>query len=359
MIDVIKQWYQRYFTDPQAVILAVILLVGFIVVYFMGHMLLPLLASVVLAYLLEGLIRPLQNKGVSRGLAVGLVFTLFIALMAFIVFGLLPLLSYQVVSLAQQLPDMVTRWQEELMLLPQKYPEYITEMQLFEFLNSFNADIKSWGQKVLSVSLSSIPVLITFVVYAFLVPVLVFFLLKDKEAMIGALLRYLPKERRLADQVWGEMDRQIGNYVRGKFVEVLITGLVTYALFAYFGLAYAPLLAALVGLSVVVPYVGVVVVTVPVALIAYFQFGFSPEFAYLMLGHGIIQALDGVVLVPLLFSEAVNLHPVSIIVAVLVFGGLWGFWGVFFAIPLATLVKAVINAWPKENPPDDHSIVQV
>ena len=51
-------------------------------------------------------------------------------------------------------------------------------------------------------------------------------------------------------------------------------------------------------------------------------------------------------LVPLLFSEAVNLHPVAIILAVLFFGGIWGLWGVFFAIPLATLIKAIINAWP-------------
>jgi putative permease len=63
----------------------------------------------------------------------------------------------------------------------------------------------------------------------------------------------------------------------------------------------------------------------------------------------VIQALDGNVLVPLLFSEVVNLHPVAIIVAILVFGGLWGFWGVFFAIPLATLVNAVITAWPRRE----------
>jgi putative permease len=59
-----------------------------------------------------------------------------------------------------------------------------------------------------------------------------------------------------------------------------------------------------------------------------------------------IQALDGNVLVPLLFSEAVNLHPIAIIVAVLFFGGIWGVWGVFFAIPLATLISAVVTAWP-------------
>jgi len=64
--------------------------------------------------------------------------------------------------------------------------------------------------------------------------------------------------------------------------------------------------------------------------------------------YGIIQALDGNLLVPLLFSEAVNLHPVAIIIAIIFFGGMWGLWGVFFAIPLATLVKAVLNAWPEE-----------
>ena len=94
---------------------------------------------------------------------------------------------------------------------------------------------------------------------------------------------------------------------------------------------------------------GAVVVTVPVTLIALFQWGWGDQFIYLMTVYAIIQALDGNVLVPLLFSEAVNLHPVAIICAVLLFGGLWGFWGVFFAIPLATLVKAVLDAWPRQS----------
>jgi putative permease len=71
------------------------------------------------------------------------------------------------------------------------------------------------------------------------------------------------------------------------------------------------------------------------------------DFLYIVIAYSIIQALDGIVLVPVLFSEAVNLHPIAIIVAILFFGGLWGFWGVFFAIPLATVVKAVLTAWPK------------
>jgi putative permease len=190
-------------------------------------------------------------------------------------------------------------------------------------------------------------VLIALVIYLILVPLLVFFFLKDKGPILGWLQRYLPKESGLATKVWHEMDHQIGNYVRGKFTEIFIVGGVTYIVFVAMGINYAMLLSVLVGLSVIVPYIGAAVVTIPVAMIGYFQFGWGADFAYIMLAYGIIQALDGNVLVPLLFSEAVNLHPIAIIVAVLVFGGLWGIWGVFFAIPLATLVKAVLNAWPR------------
>ena len=95
---------------------------------------------------------------------------------------------------------------------------------------------------------------------------------------------------------------------------------------------------------------GAVLVTLPVAMVGFFQWGLSSEFYYLCVVYLVIQAVDGNVLVPLLFSEAVNLHPVAIIMAILFFGGIWGLWGVFFAIPLATLIKAIINAWPRPRP---------
>ena len=191
--------------------------------------------------------------------------------------------------------------------------------------------------------------MITLLVYLILVPLLVFFLLKDEAKIVAWLTSFLPQERPILRKVWAEMDDQIGNYVRGKIYEIFIVGGVTYVAFALLGLSYAPLLGVLVGLSVIVPYIGAAVVTLPVALVGYFQFGWSTDFGWLMVVYTVIQALDGNLLVPLLFSEAVNLHPVAIIVAVLVFGGLWGFWGVFFAIPLATLVKSLISVWPRVN----------
>ena len=99
-------------------------------------------------------------------------------------------------------------------------------------------------------------------------------------------------------RIWHEMDMQLANYVRGKGIEILIVGAVSIVAFSLFGLGYALLLGFLVGLSVVIPYVGAVVVTVPVAVVAWFQWGWTPMFGYLMLAYLVIQILDGNVLVP-------------------------------------------------------------
>ena len=105
-----------------------------------------------------------------------------------------------------------------------------------------------------------------------------------------------------------------------------------------------------------IPYIGAFVVKLTVAGVAIFQWGLQPEFYWVLIAYGVIQFLDGNLLVPLLFSDAVNLHPVAIIAAILLFGGLWGFWGVFFAIPLATLVQAILSAWPRHDPEPDEPL---
>lgn len=345
-MNLIKEWYRRYFTDPQAVVLAVLLLIGFSVVLFMGRMLAPVLASLVIAYLLEGIVHLLEARGARRTRVVILVFLTFMAFILFLLLGVTPLLWGQSLELIRELPNYLSRGQEALLQVPVHYP-VISEQQINELMALMQREITQQGQRILSLSISSIPGVITVLVYLILVPLLVFFFLKDKALIVHWVTGFLPAERSLSTEVWREVDVQLGNYVRGKFWEILIVGGTTFVVFSLLGIKYAILLSALVGLSVVVPYIGAAVVTVPVALVAWFQWGWGGEFAWLMVAYGIIQGLDGNVLVPLLFSEVVNLHPVAIIVAVLVFGGLWGFWGVFFAIPLATLVSAIIVAWPR------------
>jgi putative permease len=260
-----------------------------------------------------------------------------------------PIVTRQLTQLVQQLPDYIAQGQTLLKQLPQNYPQLVSEEQVSGIINQAGQEIARIGQQALSWSLASLASLVTLVVYLVLLPVLVFFFLKDKDLMLNWVTGYLPKERSLVNQVWGEAEAQIANYVRGKVSEIFIVGSVTYITFIILGLQYSALLATLVGFSVLIPYVGAAVVTLPIALIAYFQFGWSWEFSQIMIAYAVIQALDGNLLVPLLFSEVVNLHPVAIILAILFFGGLWGFWGIFFAIPLATLVQAVLRSWPRHS----------
>jgi len=353
MLEVFKNWYQRNFSNPQAVILAVLLVFGLLTVVYMGEMLAPILIAITIAYMLEAIVALLERYKIPRLGAVIIVCMIFLLLLLFLILLMIPVLSQQVTQLLQELPNQLDKGQRIILRLPELYPEIFSESQVSDIVTDLRKQITTMGQAFLSFSLSSIPIFFAVVIYCILVPLLVFFFLKDKELIVNWLKKYLPKERGLAAQVWQEMDLQIGNYVRGKITEIIIVGTVSYLTFLIMGLNYAMLLGVLVGMSVIIPFIGAAAVTVPVAMIAYFQWGWGAEFAWLILAYGIIQALDGNVLVPLLFSEAVNLHPVAIIVAVIVFGGVWGLWGVFFAIPLATLVKAVLNAWPSLQPATD------
>jgi putative permease len=350
-MNAILAWIRRQLADPQIVALALIVLLLALAVWMFGSMLAPLLASLVIAYLLDGVATRLRGHGVPHMVAVLLVFMLFLAVLLACFFWLLPLLTRQMGQLFQQVPFMVAEVQKALLQLPSKYPAVVSEQQVREVLSALSSEVLGFGQRLLSYSVASLMTLFSILIYLVLVPILVFFLLKDKGKIIAWGAGFLPRDRHLTHAVWTEVDRQIGNYVQGKIVEILIVGVVTWVAFRYLGLQYAVLLAALTGVSVLIPYVGATVVTLPVALVAYFQFGLTPLFYYVLLAYAVIQFLDGNVLVPLLFSEVVDLHPVAIIAAILLFGGLWGFWGVFFAIPLATVIQAILQAWPREAPP--------
>ncbi|MFM5698961.1 AI-2E family transporter [Aeromonas veronii] len=349
MLEVLKRWYQTRFSDPDAVTLFLLLVFCFTIIWLFGDLLAPLLVALVMAYLLEWPVARLQKAGLSRTLATSVILILFIAVAVASLLGLIPTLVSQGINLAKEAPAMLTHAQDYVRTLPDKYPELIDVSLVETVIDNIRQRILSGGEHLVSASLSSLVNVVAIMIYLILVPLMVFFMLKDKRVLIGSLRRFLPRNRTLVNRVWVEMNNQIINYIRGKVIEILIVGIATYVPFALMGLRYSVLLAVAVGFSVLIPYIGAAVVTVPVAMVALFQWGLTPEFAWLMVAYLVIQALDGNLLVPVLFSEAVNLHPVAIIIAVLVFGGLWGFWGVFFAIPLATLVKAVINAWPKRE----------
>ena len=349
MFNIVRSWVDRYFSDEQALVMLALLLVSFAVILAWGDILAPVIAAVIIAFILQGPVAFFRDKGLPKIPSVVLVFGLFLSVIFALFFAILPLVYSQAESLLKDFPRIVTTLQTYGEELRQRFPGLISGEEVaivYQQISEGSAQIVQWA---FSNSLASLPVLVSVMIYMIVVPLLVFFFLKDRDTILESVVNALPSNNGLITRVSSEMNDQFANYLRGKAVEIVVVGVATYIGFVVFGLNYSALLALLVGLSVVIPYIGAVVVTIPVVAIALFQFGPETQFYYVIGVYMVIQALDGNVLVPLLFSEAVNLHPILIIVAVLFFGGVWGFWGVFFAIPLATLVKAVITAWPRVN----------
>jgi putative permease len=354
MQRVFRQLIHRYFSDEEAVILALLLLTCGLTIYWFGQILIPIIASLIITFILSPLVDRLVAFKIPYLMSVVLVMLAFVGLLLLALFGLLPLLIRQMTNLVSEIPRMYRMVMEQMQLLPEKFPELISDQnvsQWLEYMNSseMSQQIADMAGQLVSLSLSTLPNLLSFIVFLVIVPILVFFMLKDRRELWAKTVDMLPKRRRMLTEIGLEMNDQFANYLRGKVTEILIVGTVSFVVFKVLGLNYAALLGLIVGLSVLIPYIGALAVTIPVAAIALFQWGWGPEFYTVVLAYTVIQALDGNVLVPLLFSEAVNLSPTAIIIAVLVFGGVWGFWGVFFAIPLATLSKAIYNAWPKHS----------
>jgi putative permease len=349
MLEMLRWWYQSHFSNPQSTALAMLLLMGFGALYFFSGLLAPVLVTLVLAYLLEWPIGLLQRLSITRGLAVPLVLLLFFGLLL-ILLGLLPNLWQQGLYLIQDLPNMLSSFHDFVLSRP--YYSTLVDTGIIDTLTTqLHTKLLLWGTSIVKHSMSSLISLMKLAIYLILVPLMLFFVLKDKQSLLETAKKLLPDHQSLTGQVWQLMDQQIRRYIGGKVLEMLMVTLVTYGLFAFFQLRYALLLAIPVGLSVLIPYAGALLATLPVAIVALFQWGLTPHFCYFIALYALIQGLDANLLVPILFSETLNLHPLVIILATLLFGSLWGFWGLFFAIPLATLLKTVFTVWPTIGAP--------
>ncbi|MDF7669671.1 AI-2E family transporter [Orbaceae bacterium ESL0721] len=349
MYKLFMTWYNRRLSNPHVISLLVVIILLFLTIYFFNKILLPILIAIVLSYLLDTPVNFLNRKGIPRTLSVILVLLVFVMVVLVGIMILLPIIWQQGISLIKNIPNMLNFINDMLLALPKRYPELIHVGFFDSIIQSVKDKVVETGNSLLQFSIVSLFSLISIIVNAVLIPVMMFFLLKDKTKILRYCSAILPKNRTILNKVAQEMDLQISNYIVGNVLHIIILTATTYLLFWYFGLDYGLLLAVLVGISVLIPYVGIIIATIPVILIALFQWGLHSEFTYLILFYAVIQMLDGNLLVPLIYSEKLNLPPLVIMLAVIIFGGLWGFWGVFFAIPLATLVKAVINAWPKSD----------
>lgn len=348
MFKFFKEWYNTHLTDPSQVALALIILLISIVTYILLATVVPILVAIILSYMLEGLVGTIGNKyNLNRNTIVMAVYFSFIALSLLILLLLIPIMLEQITLFIKSLPSILEKGKELLQGHTSENSDLIDETQLTNIFASINAEISSIGKSVISYSLSSASSILETIVYILIVPILIFFLLYDKSKIKSWFKKFFPEKLDLSKKAYKELDIKIGNYIRCKFIEIIIVWVASTLLFALLGLNYALLLGFLCGISVIIPYVGAIVVTVPIIFVAFFQWGTSSIFWYVLIIHILIQVIDGNVIVPILFSDAVNLHPIAILISILFFGTIWGLWGVFFAIPLAVLFNTLLNIWPR------------
>jgi putative permease len=346
MLDRINSFLKKIFSNEETIVFSFVILCAFLMMTFFGSVLTPFLISIVVAYLLVGVQKKIESFNISSKWALVITFAIFIVTGAAMLLWLLPILYTQLQAFVLDVPELFNNFLEFVSTLPAKFPELVTSEQITVFFQAVSSELSSITQNIVKSSIAGIQSTITILLYIILFPILVFFFLFDRKNIMEGLSKLVPGNREMFSNIWTEMDMQLSNYVRGKTTEIFVVGLCAAIIFSLVGLKYSALLSVLVGLSVVIPYVGAFLVTVPVVIVGLLQFGLTSEFYILITLYLLLQILDGNLLVPIIFSDAVKLHPVAIILAVFIFGSMFGFWGVFFAIPMATFIKAVWNAWP-------------
>lgn len=347
MNKTIMYWFKRHFSHPESAVLIALIFGALLVCVTMGKILAPIVISFVLAHLMSNIVKKLQKLHCPYTLAVIVVFSLFVSLLLVLLLWLLPFLWSQSVKLITEIPQSLGRARAFAMHLQNEFPDYVSAGQLDNIIVYISNHITNFTKEILTFSLASITEIITLVVYLILVPLLVFFFLRDQKVIASWFSGFLPEQRGVLTNIWREMYNKLNSYIRGKIIEVVIAGLLASLTFWFMGLNYAILLGSLFGLSVMIPYIGAFVITIPIVVTGLMQWGCTEHFFYLMLAYTAINIFDANVLVPILFSEVMSLHPLAIILSVLVFGNLFGFWGVFFAIPLAALINVLIILWPR------------
>lgn len=339
MLHKLNIWLDSVFRNSDInKLLAVIVGIAAFLWFFAGEAA-PLFGGLLIAYLLEGGVQKLQRQRISRTIASALVVMLMATIVLLLLY-LLPLFALQLKGATKALPNLTDTVAAAASWLNEYMPAG-TVLDKEEINVGLSEAATTAGGLLLDNLPGAVGNVFALVLYLVLLPLLVFFVLKDKDTLLRFVQRHVPVTP-IFGELWASVDEQFGSYVRGKFIEAAIIGILSWAAFKYFGLNYAFSLATLIGLSVFVPFVGAILVTVPVLALAYIQFGMDAAFFWVVGWYAAIQIFDGQLLVPLLFSEVVKLHPVAIFVAIIFFGNLWGVVGVFFAIPLASLIKSLI-----------------
>jgi predicted PurR-regulated permease PerM len=322
-----------------------------------GSLLTPFVVALGIAYLIAPLVAKLEEKKVSRGIAIAAVVIPFLIVAITILSIAIPQLTAQAQTLVDKIPDFARRavaWAdaigERLALIPGLSAEQRTSLtdidaeRFGQFLQGHARQIlASIGQFGLGM-LSHLGNILGVMAYLIIIPVLSFYLLSDWRILTAAIRELVPPSKR--DAVFGfldEYDHSLGKYIRGQLIEAGIVGALTATLCILAGIPSAFLIGVITGIFNLVPFVGFVIAIVPAFIVALTMDDPGTGLLKVLGIFVIVQFIDGNVTGPKIVGDSVGLHPVWIMVALAMAGTFFGFVGLLLAIPMAVMAKMIIS----------------
>lgn len=316
-------------------------------VYAMQHTASCFLSAFVIAYLLDPLVSRMERSGVSRLTGIIILYIVLGLLSVFILIYLVPLITIRWESLVKNIPMYLQKMKE--LITSQKgrmLDSSPAAGEMVWLLDSFSGNLDKITGKLGSGLYSAVSRVAFNIFNLVLAPILVFFMLYYKHEIIEGIKIWLPPGKREYILTFGrEVNDSIGGYIRGQLiVSVIVAVFSTIALF-YLDVDYALLNGIFAGLASILPFIGVILATIPPLFFAYIEFQSGVVLVKVIAVFAVIYFLEGYLVKPLVFKESMNLNPLMTIVVVMAFGEMMGFWGIILAIPIAAAIKIFMVHW--------------
>lgn len=329
--------------------LSVTLVIGWLL-YLLAPVLTPFLISALLAYLGDPLVDRLEAKNISRTLGVVIVFVIMFVVFLVFMLIMIPLMEKQIRVLIEKFPAWLDWFQ--MAILPKiasvagfETPALDTsafKRALMGNWQSFSGALEGMLGKITQSGLT----IVNWLAYLLLIPVVTFYLLRDWDILVARIHDLLPRTvEGTVSRLAKECDEVLAEFFRGQLSVMLVLGLIYSVGLMLAGLDLSFLIGGLAGLVSFVPYLGFVVGIVIAGIAAVMQFQDAIHLVYVAIVFGVGQALEGMVLSPLLVGDRIGLHPVAVIFAVMAGGQLFGFFGVLLALPVAAVVVVILRHW--------------
>lgn len=326
--------------------LAIALAAGFLV-WLLSPILAPFLTGAILAYIFDPIVERLTRRRVPRTLAVVVVLVLAILLVVGFLLVVLPLFYKETRMLLERLPGFVTWFNEHAS------PWLKARLDLDFTLDADRAkqlarevlsENESLGKQVLGSLRVGGLVLVTVLFNVLLVPVVLFYMLRDWNTILDRVDQLIPRRvHGKARAIAAEIDRVLAEWLRGQVLVIAIMSVYYVTALSLTGLDFALPIGILIGVSIIIPYVGVAAGLVLATAAALMEFGTFSGLAWVWLAIGIGQVLEGMFLTPFIVGERIGLHPVVVIFALLAFGSVFGFFGVLLALPASAVLLVALR----------------